>query len=140
MMSCTNLREAFERLIRYLLILSDALTITMSEGRRISDDLRSAWRGATGGAAARRIHFHHGDLLLPLDLRARGASTSGRSALSDARCPVSFDASSASMLFANADLTAPLPTSNPLLAELHEIPHTSPTLIMLRPVIERGKS
>jgi hypothetical protein len=32
------------------------------------------------------------------------------------RRPVSFDASSASMLFVNADLTVPLPTSNPLLA------------------------
>ena len=31
MMSCANLRGAFERLIRYLLILSDALTMTMSE-------------------------------------------------------------------------------------------------------------
>src|SRR5262245_9027122 len=33
MMSCADLRAAFERLIRYLLILSDALTILMSEER-----------------------------------------------------------------------------------------------------------
>jgi Arabinose-binding domain of AraC transcription regulator, N-term len=31
MMSCADLRAAFERLIRYMLILSDALTMTMSE-------------------------------------------------------------------------------------------------------------
>ena len=31
MMSCADLRSAFERLIRYLLILSDALTMTMIE-------------------------------------------------------------------------------------------------------------
>ena len=31
MMSCANLRSAFERLIRYLLILSDAFTMTMDE-------------------------------------------------------------------------------------------------------------
>src|ERR1700758_4479771 len=31
MMSCADLRSAFERLIRYLLILSDALTMTMVE-------------------------------------------------------------------------------------------------------------
>jgi len=31
MMSCANLRGAFERLIRYLLILSDAFTMTMDE-------------------------------------------------------------------------------------------------------------
>jgi AraC-like DNA-binding protein len=36
------------------------------------------------------------------------------------RCPVSFDASAASLLFASADLTASLPTANPVLAELHE--------------------
>jgi AraC-like DNA-binding protein len=36
------------------------------------------------------------------------------------RCPVSFDAPRHSILFARADMTAPLPTSNPLLAELHE--------------------
>src|SRR5215468_2172184 len=31
MMSCADLRGALERLIRYLLILSDALTMTLSE-------------------------------------------------------------------------------------------------------------
>src|SRR5215475_15207607 len=31
MMSCNDLRGAFERLIRYLLILSDTFTMTMSE-------------------------------------------------------------------------------------------------------------
>src|SRR6266550_661699 len=33
MMSCANLRGAFERLVRYLLILSDALSMTMSSER-----------------------------------------------------------------------------------------------------------
>src|SRR5262245_21728052 len=33
MMSCANLRAAFERLTRYLLILSDALTMTLSDER-----------------------------------------------------------------------------------------------------------
>jgi Arabinose-binding domain of AraC transcription regulator, N-term len=39
MMSCANLRGAFERLIRYLLILSDAFTMTMDKepaGYRVS--------------------------------------------------------------------------------------------------------
>jgi AraC-like DNA-binding protein len=36
------------------------------------------------------------------------------------RCPVLFDAPGNSLLFAYADLTTPLPTSNPMLAELHE--------------------
>ena len=33
MMSCANLRGAYERLIRYLLILSDAFTMAMDEER-----------------------------------------------------------------------------------------------------------
>jgi AraC-like DNA-binding protein len=36
------------------------------------------------------------------------------------RCPVVFDAPSNSVLFARADMAAPLPTFNPTLAELHE--------------------
>src|SRR5262249_31603645 len=36
------------------------------------------------------------------------------------RCPVSFDATTASLLFNQSDMTAPLPASNPKLAELHE--------------------
>jgi AraC-like DNA-binding protein len=36
------------------------------------------------------------------------------------RCPVFFDAPRDSLLFDRADLTAPLPTSNAALAELHE--------------------
>src|SRR5262249_215606 len=42
MMSCANLLGALERLIRYLLILSDALTMTLSEqdgGDRVSFEL-----------------------------------------------------------------------------------------------------
>jgi AraC-like DNA-binding protein len=35
-------------------------------------------------------------------------------------CAVTFDAPRDSLLFARADMTASLPTSNPLLAELHE--------------------
>jgi AraC-like DNA-binding protein len=36
------------------------------------------------------------------------------------RCPVTFGARQTSMLFALAELRKPLPTSNPVLAELHE--------------------
>ena len=36
------------------------------------------------------------------------------------RCPISFDAARNSILLSHADVTMPLPTSNPLLAELHE--------------------
>src|SRR5262249_48835345 len=36
------------------------------------------------------------------------------------RCPVAYDGRRSSVLFAHADMKMPLPTSNPLLAELHE--------------------
>ena len=72
MMSCANLLAGVERLERYLLILSDALT----------------------------LHLHH--VSAPF------------------RCPVAFDAKGNCMIFSLADLKVPLPTSNPMLAELHD--------------------
>jgi AraC-like DNA-binding protein len=131
MMSCSNLREAFERLIRYLLILSDALTITMSEeraGYRMTFVLLGGDRpvprqriefifitviGFCRWISGREVH----PLVVDLPYPTPDDPAPYRAAF---RCRVSFDASSASMVFANADLTAPLPTSNPLLAELHE--------------------
>ena len=48
MMSCADLHGAFERLIRYMLILSDALTMTMNEERR-----RTAWPSCCSAAIGR---------------------------------------------------------------------------------------
>jgi len=131
MMSCANLRGAFERLIRYLLILSDALTMTMSEepaGCRVTFVLFGGARpvprqriefifitvmGFCRWISGRDIHPLTVELPYPapVDLAPYRAAF---------RCPVSFDASAASLLFASADLLASLPTSNPVLAELHE--------------------
>jgi len=131
MMSCNNLHAAFERLIRYLLILSDALTMTMIEER-------AGWRvtfvllGGERPVPRQRIEFifitvisfcrwitgrdvH--PLAVDLPYPTPKDPTPYRAAYC---CPVSFDASGASMLFGNADLSTPLPTSNPLLADLHE--------------------
>ena len=44
MMSCANLQDAFERLVRYLRILSDALTIYRSEERGRPTASRDATR------------------------------------------------------------------------------------------------
>src|SRR5262245_39888045 len=66
MLSGADLRGAFERLIRYLLILSDALTMTMREE----------------GAG---FHLRHGDRILPLDQRARNPSAGGRITIPRAR-------------------------------------------------------
>jgi AraC-like DNA-binding protein len=131
MMSCANLRAAFERLIRYLLILSDALTMTMREesaGYRVTFVLF----GGDRPVPRQRIEFIFitvigfcrwfsgrdvNALVVELPYPAPVDLAPYRTAF---RCPVSFDASAASLLFASADLTASLPTANPVLAELHE--------------------
>ena len=155
MMSCADLRAAFERLIRYMLILSDALTMTMS--RRAATDTGSpsccSAAASAGAAAAHRVHFRHCDRLLPLDQRSRRSIRSRvelpypapadlapyRAAF---RCPVSFDAPATSLLFAAADMTAPLPTSNP--DARRSCTSVSPATIsaistMRRPATGRGK-
>lgn len=131
MMSCADLRGAFERLIRYMLILSDALTLTMSEergGYRMTFVLFGGDRPVPRQRiefifvtvisfcrwiSRREVHPQAVELAYPVPTDA----TPYRAVF---RCPVSFDAPGNSMLFARADVTAPLPTSNPQLAELHE--------------------
>ena len=131
MMSCADLRGAFERLIRYLLILSDALTMTMSEerdGYRVTFVLFGGDRpvprqrielifvtviGFCRWISGRNVHPWAIELPYPAPLDPAPY----RAAF---RCPVSFDAPRSSLLIAGADMAAPLPTSNPQLAEMHE--------------------
>jgi AraC-like DNA-binding protein len=131
MMSCADLLTAFERLIRYLLILSDTFTMTMSEER---DGYRVVFVlfGGDRPVPRQRVEFIVVTLIgfcrwisgrdvhplaielpfaLPVDLAPYRAAF---------RCPVTFDAPRNSLLFAKADMGAALPTSNPQLAELHE--------------------
>jgi AraC-like DNA-binding protein len=125
------LRDFFERLIRYLLILSDALAMTMSEerdGYRITFVLFGGGRpvprqriefifvtviGFCRWITGREIHPVAIELVYPTpsdDEPYRAAF----------RCPVAFGADRNSLLFGLADMAMPLPTSNPLLAQLHE--------------------
>ena len=131
MMSGADLHGAFERLIRYLLILSDALTMTMREddaGFRVAFILFGGNRpvprqriefifvtviGFCRWITGREVH----PLAIELAYPAPSDAAPYRAAF---RCPVLFDAPGNSLLFAYADLTTPLPTSNPMLAELHE--------------------
>ena len=131
MMSCADLRAAFERLIRYMLILSDALTMTMSEER---DGYRLTFvlSGGTRPVPRSRIEYIFITVIgfcrwisrrevfpkivelaypAPADLALHKTAF---------HCPIEFDATRDSMLFARTDMIAPLPTSNPVLAELHE--------------------
>jgi AraC-like DNA-binding protein len=131
MMSCADLRAAFERLIRYLLILSDTFTMAMSEepaGYRLTFVLFGGNRpvprqrvefilvtliGFCRWISGREVH----PLAIELPYPAPADLAPYRAAF---RCPVAFAAERNSLLFARADLTLPLPTSNPQLAELHE--------------------
>ena len=131
MLSCADLRGAFERLVRYLLILSDALTMTVDdgpEGYRVSFELFGGNRpvprqriefifsmviGFCRWISGREVHPIAVELAYP----APADLAPYRSAF---RCPVRFDAPHNSMRFAASDMGATLPGSNPVLAELHE--------------------
>src|SRR5215813_4063575 len=123
MMSCANLLAAFERLIRYLLILSDA-----RGGYRVSFELF----GGNRPVPRQRVEFIlvsvigfcqwiSGREVRPLSVELPYPIPPDPAPYRDAfGCRASFDAASTSLLFAAADLTPPLTTSNPVLAELHD--------------------
>ena len=131
MMSCGDLRAAFDRLIRYLIILSDAFTMALSEEdanyrmtfvlfggdrpvpRQRVEFIVTTLIGFCRWISGREVH----PLAIELPFPAPADIGPYRLAL---RCPVAFDAPRNSLLFARADMTAPLPTSNPQLASLHE--------------------
>jgi len=131
MMSCADLLGAFERLERYLRILSDALTMSLGEegGRfRMTFELIGGERavprqrvefimvtliGFLGWISGREIR----PVAIELPYPAPADLAPYREAFG---CPVTFDADRNSLLFARAELARPLPTSNPVLAELHE--------------------
>jgi AraC-like DNA-binding protein len=131
MMSCADLRGAFERLMRYLLILSDALSMSAGEereGYRVTFELF----GGDRPVPRQRIEFIlttligfcrwiSGRQIDPLAIELTYPAPADLGPYHGAfRCPVAFNAQRSSLLLAAADVTAPLPTSNPLLAELHE--------------------
>jgi len=131
MMSCEHLRGAFERLIRYLLILSDAFTMTMTEER---EGYRMVFVlfGGDRPVPRQRVEFilvtlinfcrwisgrNVHPLAIELPYPAPEDLAPYRAAL---RCPVTFEAPRNSLLFARRDMILPLPAANPQLAELHE--------------------
>ena len=131
MLSCGSLRGAFERLVRYLLILSDALTMTISDAH---GEYRLAFElfGGDRPVPRQRIEFIFSSVISfcrwisgrdirPLAIELAYPAPADPAPYRQAfRCPVTFDAPCNSLIFAAADLTAPLPASNPQLAELHE--------------------
>jgi AraC-like DNA-binding protein len=131
MMSCANLVGAFERLRRYLLILSDALTMTLSE-ERDSYRISLALFGGDRPVPRQRIEFIMVSLvsfcgwISGRDIRPVAIELSYPPPADDApyheafRCPISFATPANCLLLPLVELKMPLPTSNPMLAELHE--------------------
>jgi AraC-like DNA-binding protein len=131
MMSCADLRAAFDRLIRYLLILSDSLTMTTTEEE---DGLRMSFVlfGGDRPLPRQRIEFVFVTLIGFCRWISRSNVSPRAIEIAYPRpadvapyraafgCPVTFDAARNSLLFSHADLKLALPTFNPQLAELHE--------------------
>ena len=131
MMSCSDLRSAFERLIHYLLILSDALTMTLTEDD-VGYRLTFVLLGGDRPVPRQRIEYILVTLMgfcrwisrrevLPLAVELSYPAPADPAPYRAAfRCPVAFDAPGNSLLLDRAELAMPLATSNPVLAELHD--------------------
>ncbi len=131
MMSSPNLLGALEGVVRYVAILSDAANLAVTEdheGYRMTLELF----GGSQPVPRQRFEF---DLLTvlsfcrwvtnrdlrPLALELRFPPPADPQPYRDAfKCPLRFNARANALLFARPDVTAPLPTAHPLLAETHE--------------------
>ena len=131
MMSSPNLYAALERLVRYLRIVSDAATGTLSRrGEECRLDLEIF--GGKRPVPRQRFEFDLltlltfcrwivGRELCPLAVELAHPAPADLQPYSHAfQCPLRFNAPTNSLLFACVDLHLPLPTSNPQLAELHD--------------------
>jgi AraC-like DNA-binding protein len=131
MMSCANLIDGFERLVRYMLILSDALTMILDEERgsyRVTFELF----GGVRPVPRQRIEFIlitvltfcrwiAGREVQLLAVELAYPEPADPAPYRDAfGCRLLFNAPGNSLLFSFAELKQPLPTSNPVLAEMHE--------------------
>src|SRR5262249_24926734 len=131
MMSSPNLLGMLQRVARYVGILSDAASLAVTEDR---EGCRMTLELFGGGQPVPRQRFEF-DLmtilsfcrwvtnrdLRPLALELRFPPPADPQPYQDAfKCPLRFNAAVNALLFAGADVTAPLPTAHPLLAEVHE--------------------
>lgn len=131
MMSCPNLLTGLERLIRYLRIISDAadlallreedryaLTVELVSGNRPMPRQRVEFVVITILNFCRRLTGRH---LYPLQVDLVHPAPANPEPYHEAfGCPIRFGAPQHRLLFSEHDLTLPLPTSNPDLAELHD--------------------
>jgi AraC-like DNA-binding protein len=131
MMSSPNLLGILDRAVRYVGILSDAATLTVTdnyEGHRLILELF----GGEHPVPRQRFEFDLMTLLSfcrwvtnrdlrPLALELRFPPPADIQPYQDAfECPLHFNAPVNALLFARTDVTLPLPTAHPLLAKVHE--------------------
>ncbi|MEA3099786.1 AraC family transcriptional regulator ligand-binding domain-containing protein [Caballeronia mineralivorans] len=132
MMSCPNLLTSLERLVRYVRVVSTAVYLAVA---REGDDtwLTFDLIGGTQAAPRQRFEFDLVTLLTfcrwisgslevnPLLVELTDPQPDYADQYQDAfKCQLRFGAGAHRVRFSTAHLLQPLPTANPLLAELHE--------------------
>jgi len=131
MMSSANLLGTLERVVRYVDILSDAATLTIADDRQ-GHRLILELFGGKHPVPRQRFEFDLITLLSffrwvtnrdlrPLAFELRFPPPADPQPYQDAfKCPLRFNAPVNALLFAHTDVTLPLPTAHPELAEMHE--------------------
>jgi AraC-like DNA-binding protein len=130
-MSCPTLLPGLERLVRYTRIVSDAVILSLQE------DSAGYWLNIEILGGDRPVPIQRVDFimvtsltffrwltdrnLIPVAVEWTHAPPDDQSAYREAfQCPLHFNAMADRMLFSHADVSLPLPTSNPMLVELHD--------------------
>jgi len=131
MMSCPRLINGLERLERYTRIVSDAVMFSLT------DDAEGRWLALNIYGGDHEVPIQRVDYILvtilsltswltgrplhPLAVEWTHPQPADLSAYRDAfQCPLRFNMPIDRMLFSHEDLDLALPTSNPLLVELHD--------------------
>lgn len=131
MMSCADLLGAFDRLVRYLRILSDALVIERREDRgryfvsfQLDGGERPVPRQRMDFILVTILNFCRwisGRRFHPLTVAISYPAPADAGPYQEAfGCPVTFGARLSTLVFSFEDLKVPLATANPSLAALHE--------------------
>jgi AraC-like DNA-binding protein len=130
MMSCSSLHSALQHLTRYLRIVSDAADINLIEDKNGYSVTLKLFAGA-GDVPRQRIEYVlttifnfcrwiSGRNLQPLRVDFASPVPDNLEPYQNAfNCALHFDAPVHRLLFVTADMMMPLPTSNALLAEIH---------------------
>ncbi len=131
MMSCRNLLEGLQFLVRYQRIVSDDVTISLQEEER-GWWVTIALSGGKRPVPRQRIEFvlttlltflrwSSGHAIRPLAVEFAYHAPDAPQPYADLfGCPVAFDAMADRLLFSRADLTLPPQAANPVLADLHD--------------------